>query len=166
MGPEPPAAPAHHRRQTPAPTVDSEGLTPSTGQLLPTGPSSLVPESGAESSVLQDYFLPLGLGQAHSDHPHGSEATSGLDYSRAGDAAFSCRHPVALNSTSHLGPSRAAVGKDSASDRAAPRAWGRAAGGLRRPAGRVPTVQTSFKGAFTRISKVGASLCISWSGRR
>lgn len=123
MGPEPPAAPAHHRRQTPAPTVDSEGLTPSTGQLLPTGPSSLVPESGAESSVLQDYFLPLGLGQAHSDHPHGSEATSGLDYSRAGDAAFSCRHPVALNSTSHLGPSRAAVGKDSASDRAAPRVW-------------------------------------------
>lgn len=34
MGPGPPAAPAHHRRQTPPPTVGSEGLTPSTGQLL------------------------------------------------------------------------------------------------------------------------------------
>lgn len=80
--------------------------------------SGSAPAQGAAS--LQDHFLPLGLGQAHSDHPHGSEAASGLDYTRAGDVAFSCLCPVALNSTGHLGPNRTVVGKDSASDRAAP----------------------------------------------
>lgn len=81
------------------------------GELLPPVP--------AQKAFLQDYFLPLGLGQAHSDHPHGSEAASGLDYSGPGDAASSCLRPVALNSTGHLGPNRAVVGKDSAGDRAA-----------------------------------------------
>lgn len=33
------------------------------GQLLLAGPS--------QRTFLQDYFLPLGLGQAHSDHPMG-----------------------------------------------------------------------------------------------
>lgn len=52
-----------------------------------------------------------------------TKATSGLDYIRAGDAAFSCLGPVALNSTGHLGPNQTVVGSDLASDRAAPRAW-------------------------------------------
>lgn len=51
-----------------------------------------------------------------------SEAASGLDYTKAGDAAFSCLCPLASNSTGHLGPNWAAVGKGSASNRAAARA--------------------------------------------
>lgn len=52
-----------------------------------------------------------------------TEATSGLDYTRTGDVAFSCLGLVALNSTSHLGPNQAVVGKDSVGVRAALRVW-------------------------------------------
>lgn len=69
------------------------------------GPSSWL---GLTQRVfLQGHFLPLGLGQAHSDHPLGleaTEATSGLDYTSTGDVAFSCLSLVALNSSGHLEP--------------------------------------------------------------
>jgi hypothetical protein len=48
-----------------------------------------------------------------------TEATSGLYYPRVGDVVCSCLGLVALNSTSHLGPNKAVVGKDSASNKAA-----------------------------------------------
>lgn len=45
-----------------------------------------------------------------------TEAASGLDYTRASDVAFSCLGLVASNSTGHLGPNKAVVGKDSTRD--------------------------------------------------
>lgn len=77
---------------------------------------------------LQGHFLPLGLGQDHSDHPLGleaTEATSGLDYTSAGDVAFSCLSLVALNSSGHLEPEQAVVGKDTGPRLAAQREQGR-----------------------------------------
>lgn len=94
---------------------------------------------------LQGHFLPLGLGQAHSDHPLGleaTEATSGLDYTSAGDVAFSCLSLVALNSSGHLEPEQAVVGKDTGP--AWPPRGSKAARVVLRGGGLVPACETTL----------------------